>query len=109
MSDSSSKQLVVFSLGSEEYALTIGAVHEIIRYTEPPSVASSEPWAGGGELSPPDVALLAPGGAHLRPGADRRTALSDQAPMGGLRPRADLTIADAAALYGPRTLRDAGA
>jgi purine-binding chemotaxis protein CheW len=35
VSDSSSKQLVVSSLGSEEYALPIGAVHEIIRYTEP--------------------------------------------------------------------------
>jgi purine-binding chemotaxis protein CheW len=29
VSDSASKQLVVFSLGSEEYALPIGAVHEI--------------------------------------------------------------------------------
>ena len=47
MSDSSSKQLVVFSLGSEEYALPIGAVHEIIRYSEPRRVASSEPWIRG--------------------------------------------------------------
>lgn len=47
MSDSSSKQLVVFSLGSEEYALPIGAVHEIIRYSEPRTVASSEPWIRG--------------------------------------------------------------
>jgi two-component system chemotaxis response regulator CheB len=60
--------------------------------------------AAGGELPAPGVALLAPGGAHLRIGADRRTALSDEAPLGGLRPRADVTIADAAALYGPRTL-----
>jgi two-component system, chemotaxis family, protein-glutamate methylesterase/glutaminase len=60
--------------------------------------------AAGGEPPAPDVALLASGGAHLRLGADRRTALSNQAPVGGLRPRADLTIADAAALYGPRTL-----
>ena len=30
MSDTTSRQLVVFSLGSEEYALPIGAVHEII-------------------------------------------------------------------------------
>ena len=30
MSDITSQQLVVFSLGSEEYALPIGAVHEII-------------------------------------------------------------------------------
>ena len=47
MSDSTSKQIVVFSLGSEEYALPIGAVHEIIRYSEPRAVASSVPWIRG--------------------------------------------------------------
>ena len=48
MSDTtSSRQLVVFSLGTEEYALPIGAVHEIIRYTEPRSVASDVPWIRG--------------------------------------------------------------
>jgi two-component system chemotaxis response regulator CheB len=47
---------------------------------------------------------IAPGGAHLRMGDDRRVRLSDEAPMGGLRPRADLTIADAAKLYGPSLL-----
>ncbi len=40
-------QLVVFSLGEEEYALPIEAVHEIIRYTEPRSVASSVGWIRG--------------------------------------------------------------
>ena len=40
MSESSSQQLVVFSLGSEEYALPIAAVHESIRLTQPSSVAS---------------------------------------------------------------------
>jgi purine-binding chemotaxis protein CheW len=40
MSDSSSQQLVVFAPGSEEYALPIAAVHEIIRFTEPRSVVS---------------------------------------------------------------------
>jgi purine-binding chemotaxis protein CheW len=34
MPEATSQQLVVFSLGSEEYALPIGTVHEIIRYTE---------------------------------------------------------------------------
>ena len=38
------RQLVVFSLGEEEYALPIADVHEIIRYTEPRSVASSVDW-----------------------------------------------------------------
>jgi purine-binding chemotaxis protein CheW len=47
MSDTTSQQLVVFSLGSEEYALPIGAVHEIIRFTEPRSVASDQPWIHG--------------------------------------------------------------
>ena len=31
-----------------------------------------------------------------------QTALSDDAPLGGLRPRADLLIEDAAAKWGPR-------
>ncbi|HEY6759720.1 MAG TPA: chemotaxis protein CheW [Baekduia sp.] len=42
-----SRQLVVFSLGDEEYALPITQVHEIIRYTEPRSVASSDPSVRG--------------------------------------------------------------
>jgi purine-binding chemotaxis protein CheW len=47
MSDTTSRQLVVFSLGSEEYALPIGAVHEIIRFTEPRTVASGAAWIRG--------------------------------------------------------------
>ena len=47
MSDTTSQQLVVFSIGSEEYALPIGSVHEIIRFTEPRSVASQVPWIRG--------------------------------------------------------------
>jgi purine-binding chemotaxis protein CheW len=47
MSDTTSQQLVVFSLGSEEYALPIGSVHEIIRFTEPRSVASEAAWIRG--------------------------------------------------------------
>ncbi len=60
--------------------------------------------ATGGELLSPGVALMAPGGSHLRVGPDRRPRLSEEAPIGGLRPRADLTIADAAGVYGPRVL-----
>src|ERR687894_495000 len=41
------QQLVVFSLGSEEYALPIASVHEIIRFTEPRSVASEVAWIRG--------------------------------------------------------------
>ena len=47
MSEVISQQLVVFSLGSEEYALPIGSVHEIIRYTEPRTVASDAEWIRG--------------------------------------------------------------
>ena len=41
------QQLVVFSLGEEEYALPITQVQEIIRYTEPRAVASEESWIEG--------------------------------------------------------------
>ena len=44
---STTQQLVVFSLGSEEYALPVGSVHEIIRYTEPRSVVSEAAWIRG--------------------------------------------------------------
>jgi len=44
---SETKQLVIFSLAREEYALPITRVQEIIRYTEPRSVASSSPWIRG--------------------------------------------------------------
>ena len=47
MSDTTSQQLVVFSLAGEEYALPIGAVHEIIRFSEPRSVASEVDWIRG--------------------------------------------------------------
>ena len=60
--------------------------------------------ATGDELLDPAVALLAPGGSHLRLTESRRARLSDAAPIGALRPRADLTIQDAAAVFGERTL-----
>lgn len=60
--------------------------------------------AQGGEILDPRVALLAPGGRHLRLSADGRTTLSDEPEIGSLRPRADLMIADAARVFGARTL-----
>jgi purine-binding chemotaxis protein CheW len=42
-----SRQLVVFTLGAEQYALPIQQVHEIIRYAEPRSVASRADWVRG--------------------------------------------------------------
>ena len=41
------RQLVVFTLGTEHYALPIQQVHEIIRYSEPRSVASRADWVRG--------------------------------------------------------------
>jgi purine-binding chemotaxis protein CheW len=43
----SPRQLVVFNLGDEQYALPIAHVHEIIRYCEPRSVASRADWVRG--------------------------------------------------------------
>jgi two-component system chemotaxis response regulator CheB len=54
--------------------------------------------AAGGERLEPGTALLAPGGSHLRL-VENGTRLTDEPAVGGLRPRADLTIADAAKIY----------
>jgi two-component system chemotaxis response regulator CheB len=66
--------------------------------TSPLSVREAQ----GGESLEPGVALIAPGGRHLRLSPAGQTALSDEAPLGGLRPRADLLIEDAAAKWGER-------
>jgi two-component system chemotaxis response regulator CheB len=58
--------------------------------------------AQGGEALKPDTLLLAPGGSHLRLGGDGVARLTDEAPVGGLRPRADLTIEDCAKIFGKR-------
>jgi purine-binding chemotaxis protein CheW len=44
---STPRQLVVFTLAGEHYALPIQQVHEIIRYAEPRSVASRLEWVRG--------------------------------------------------------------
>jgi purine-binding chemotaxis protein CheW len=41
------RQIVVFGLGEEEYALAISEVQEIIRFVEPRSVASDAEWILG--------------------------------------------------------------
>ncbi len=58
----------------------------------------------GGEKLDPRTALLAPGGQHLRLAQDGRTMLTDEPAVGGLRPRADLLIQDAARAYRDRLL-----
>jgi two-component system, chemotaxis family, protein-glutamate methylesterase/glutaminase len=60
--------------------------------------------AVAGDRLEPGTALVAPGGAHLRLDGGRHALLTDDAPVGGLRPRADLTIADVAEAFGERTL-----
>jgi two-component system, chemotaxis family, protein-glutamate methylesterase/glutaminase len=60
--------------------------------------------AAGGETVDARTALLAPGGRHLRLTHDGRTILTDEPAVGGLRPRADLLIEDAARVYGERML-----
>jgi len=60
--------------------------------------------AAGGETFDARTVLLAPGGRHLRLTHDGRTMLTDEPAVGGLRPRADLLIEDAAGVYGERML-----
>jgi two-component system chemotaxis response regulator CheB len=60
--------------------------------------------ADGGELLDPGVALLAPGGKHMRVAAGGRISLTEEPEIGALRPRADLMIGDAARVFGERTL-----
>ena len=43
----SARQIVVFSIGGEEYALPIEAVSEIIRHAAPRTVASDTPGVRG--------------------------------------------------------------
>jgi purine-binding chemotaxis protein CheW len=45
--ENEARQLVIFTLGAEHYALPIQQVHEIIRYAQPRSVASHTDWVRG--------------------------------------------------------------
>src|SRR5512132_1931705 len=77
-------QLVVFSLGEEEYALPIEAVHEIIRYTEPRSVASSVGWIRGvislrGKIIPVYDLAARLGQGHTAKDEDRKIVIVDTA------------------------------
>jgi two-component system, chemotaxis family, protein-glutamate methylesterase/glutaminase len=58
--------------------------------------------ARGGERLAPQTALVAPGGRHLHLHEGGRVTLGDEAEIGGLRPRADITIRDAARVFGER-------
>jgi two-component system chemotaxis response regulator CheB len=56
----------------------------------------------GGEQLNPSTVYFAPGGSHLRVAGDAKLLVSAEEPLDGLRPRADLTIADAARILGDR-------
>lgn len=56
--------------------------------------------AQGGERIAPGTALLAPGGSHLHLADAKSVRLGDGDPVGGLRPRADLTIQDVVDRHG---------
>jgi two-component system chemotaxis response regulator CheB len=58
--------------------------------------------AQGGERLTPHTALVAPGGRHLHLHEGGRVTLGDEPEIGGLRPRADITIRDAARVFGER-------
>jgi two-component system chemotaxis response regulator CheB len=58
--------------------------------------------ARGGERLAPQTALVAPGGRHLHLHEGGRITLGDEPEIGGLRPRADITIRDAARVFGER-------
>ena len=45
--ETNARQLLVFSLGEEEYALPVTSVQEIIHYTAPRAVASEAHWIRG--------------------------------------------------------------
>ena len=45
--ESHTRQLVVFVLAGEQYALPITEIQEIVRYTQPRSIASAEAWVRG--------------------------------------------------------------
>jgi two-component system chemotaxis response regulator CheB len=58
--------------------------------------------AKSGDRLTPGVALLAPGGYHLRLTGEGTVRLTEEPEIGGLRPRADVTISDAASIFGNR-------
>jgi purine-binding chemotaxis protein CheW len=77
------QQLVVFTLGREEYALPIQQVQEIIRHTQPRAVSSPEPWVRGvislrGKIVPVfDLGLRL--GLHAEPGEEQKIVIVETA------------------------------
>lgn len=90
MASEQTTQLVVFALGAEEYALRIEQVHEVIRYTAPRPVASTDESVRGvislrGRILPVfDLSsrLGLPAGAQLA--STRIIVIEDSSEMAGL-------------------------
>jgi purine-binding chemotaxis protein CheW len=87
--EATTRQLVIFSLGSEEYALPITRVQEIIRYKEPRSVASQTPWIRGvinlrGKIVPVCDLAGRLGLAHERPEAAKIVIVETEAGTAGV-------------------------
>src|SRR5581483_1813743 len=77
--ETTSRKLVVFSLGEEEYALPIIQVQEIIHCTEPRSLACDAAWIRGvislrGRIIPV-CDLAARIGVHARGGKDAKIVI----------------------------------
>lgn len=58
----------------------------------------------GGEQLNPSTVYFAPGGSQLRMADDSKPLVSVEEPIDGLRPRADVTVSDAARIFGDRLL-----
>jgi two-component system chemotaxis response regulator CheB len=58
----------------------------------------------GGEQVNPSTVYFAQGGSHLRMAGDAKLLVSVEDPIDGLRPRADVTVSDAARIFGDRLL-----
>jgi len=56
--------------------------------------------AATGDRLAPDTLLVAPGGSHLRISSSGAFSLDDSEPIGGIRPRADVTIEDLVRVHG---------
>jgi len=67
------------------------------------SVLSVREALGGEKLNPSTV-YFAQGGSHLRMAGDAKLLVSVEEPIDGLRPRADVTVSDAARIFGDRLL-----
>ena len=87
--EATTRQLVIFSLGSEEYALPITRVQEIIRYTAPRSVSSQTPWIRGvinlrGKIVPVCDLAERLGLTHERPEAAKIVIIETEAGAAGV-------------------------